>query len=162
ADPASAAPGRASDEQRFTAALRQSGGAAGEVLWQFPLPLHLANADKSELMRFWNQLHADRAAEEFVRQLVLALRVWRPAVVLTDHPDPRATGFAGDALLAEALHEAFTRAADPKAFPEQIKQLGLQPWEVAKVYGRWDERSDAQVMLDTTTISPRLETTPRD
>ncbi len=162
ADPASAAPGRASEEQRFAAAVRQSGGAAGEVLWQFPVPLHLAGADKAELIRFWDRLHADRATEELVRQLVLALRIWRPAVVLTDHPDPKATGGAPDALIAEALHEAFARAADPRAFPEQIKQLGLQPWEIAKVYGRWDERSGAQVALDTTTISPRLEATPRD
>jgi photosystem II stability/assembly factor-like uncharacterized protein len=162
ADPASAAPERASEEQRFAAALRQSGGAAGEVLWQFPLPLHLASADKSDLMRYWDRLHADRAAEELVRQLVLVLRIWRPAVVLTDHPDPRATEFPGESLVAEALHEAFARAADPRAFPEQLKQLGLQPWEVAKVYGRWDEHSSAQVRLDTTTISPRLETTPRD
>jgi photosystem II stability/assembly factor-like uncharacterized protein len=161
-DPVSAAPERASEGQRFTAALRKAGGAAGEMLWQFPVPQHLLRADKTELIRFWNSLHGDRAAEELLRQLVLALRVWRPSVVITDHPDVRVGGWSCEALLTEALHEAFTRAADPKAFPEQLQQLGLEPWAVAKVYGRWDAQPGSQVALDLTEASPRLESSLRD
>jgi photosystem II stability/assembly factor-like uncharacterized protein len=162
ADPASAAPGLAAEEQRFAAAVRQAGGAAGEVLWQFPLPQHLARANKPDLVRFWDRLHADRASEAILRQLVLALRVWRPDVVITDHPDPHATGSPGEALVAEALHEAFTRAADPKAFPEQLERLRLEPWAVSKVYGRWEDRTGAQVFLDLTAVSPRLQAPARD
>src|SRR5262249_47290903 len=76
-DPASAAPGRAAEGQRFAAAVRQTGGAAGEMLWQFPVPQHLGRAPRADLLSSWNGLHADRAAEQLVRQLVLALRVWR-------------------------------------------------------------------------------------
>jgi photosystem II stability/assembly factor-like uncharacterized protein len=161
-DPTSAALDQATQSQRFAAAMRQAGGAAGEMLWQFPFPQHLARAEKSELVQFWNRMHADRAAEELLRQLVLALRIWRPSVVVADHPDARVSGSPAEALVTEALHEAFRRAADPQAFPEQIKQLGLEPWEVAKVYGRWDSHTGAQVALDLTAVNPRLQTTARD
>src|SRR5205823_1234573 len=89
-------------------------------------------------------------------------RMWRPSVVVTDHPDAQVTGRSADALVAEALHEAFTQAADPKAFPEQIERLGLEPWQVAKVYGVWDRRDKAQVMLDLNEAVGRLEATARD
>jgi photosystem II stability/assembly factor-like uncharacterized protein/tetratricopeptide (TPR) repeat protein len=161
-DPASTALERSSEAQRFAAAVRLAGGAAGEMLWQFPVAQHLAHASKNDLIQSWNTLHADRAPEEMLRQLVLALRIWRPSVIVTDHPDARVTGWPGEGLITEALHEAFTRAADAQAFPEQLKQLGLQPWSVAKVYGRWEERTGAQVALDSTRMSGRLEGTIRD
>jgi photosystem II stability/assembly factor-like uncharacterized protein len=160
-DPTSVAFEHSAEAQRLAAAMRQAGGASGEMLWQFPLPEHLAGADKTALLRFWNRLHADRAAEELLRQLVLALRTWRPSVIVTDHPDIQVTGSAAEALVTEAVHEAFARAADPKAFPEQIKHLGLEPWEVSKVYSLWDRRTGAEVSLDLTQIIPRLEGTAR-
>jgi photosystem II stability/assembly factor-like uncharacterized protein/tetratricopeptide (TPR) repeat protein len=161
ADPTTEAPSRAADAQRWAAAFRLAGGAAAEMLWQFPLPEHMARAGKQELLNSWSRLHAERATEELLRQLVLALRIWRPSVVITDHPDEQAST-PSEALLAEALHEAFGRAADPGAFPEQITQLGLQPWEVSKVYGRWPGRSGAEVNMDLTALSPRLAATARD
>jgi photosystem II stability/assembly factor-like uncharacterized protein len=162
ADPASADFGHAADEQRFAAAVRRAGGAAGEVLWQFPVSQHLDRAAPRDLLRTWDRLHADRAAEQLLRQLVLALRIWRPSVVITDHPDAQVTGYPTDALVAEALHEAFTRAADPKVFPEQIEALGLEPWQAAKLYGRWEGRDGAQVVLDLNEPSAALEAAPRD
>jgi len=161
-DPASAALERSTESLRFAAAVRKAGGAAGEMLWQFPVPQHLAHAGRNELLEAWNTLQGDHAAEEILRQLVLALRIWRPSVVITDNPDARMSGWPSEALLCEALHEAFTRAADPNAFPEQLKQLGLEPWSVAKLYGRWQDHTGAQVMLDVTKISDRLEGTIRD
>jgi photosystem II stability/assembly factor-like uncharacterized protein len=160
-DPATAACTKASDAQRFEAAARLAGGGAGEMLWQFPMPQHLAWTGKLDILEAWNRLHADRATEELLRQLVLALRIWRPSVVVTDHPD-EASGTPAEALLAEALHEAFSRAADPKAFPEQITELGLQPWAVSKLYCCWRERNGAHVSVDASAISPRLEGSARD
>jgi photosystem II stability/assembly factor-like uncharacterized protein len=160
-DFASAAPARAADPQRWQAAIGLAGGAAGESLWQFPLPQHLARADRATLVKHWDRMHGDHAAEQMLRQLVLALRVWKPAVVVTDHPDAAVTGYAIDALVAEAMHEALARAADPKAFPEQIQTLGLEPWQAGKLYSLWDSRSNAQVVYDATQMSPALENTFR-
>jgi photosystem II stability/assembly factor-like uncharacterized protein len=161
-DPASAAPSHAADRQRLAAAFRRAGGAAGESLWQLPFPQHLANAGKQDLLESWNRLHGNRADKQLLRQMVLALRMWRPDVVITDHPDGQVTGSAAEALVAEALHEAFTQAADPRAFPEQLTDLGLKPWSVSKVYGRWHQKQGAQVVLSLTDLRRRLESTLRD
>src|SRR5205823_14780650 len=134
-DPKSEALAESSQPQRLAAAQRLAGGAAAETLWQLPVPQHLANLDKKDLLSHWDRLHGDRAAQQLLRQLVLAIRIWRPDVLLTDHPDFRVTGNGAGALVAEALNEAFQQASDPKAFPEQLEQLGLEPWRVGKVYG---------------------------
>ncbi len=161
-DSQSAAPARSVEEQRWAAAAGRAGGAAGEMLWQFPLPQHLSNANKEELVKAWDRLLDDRAAENYLRQFVLALRIWKPAVIVTDHPDAKVSGSAGDALVAEAIHEAFLRAGDPKAFPEQITGLRLEPWQPMKLYSRWEDRSTANVTLDGTEVGSRLEATYRD
>jgi photosystem II stability/assembly factor-like uncharacterized protein len=161
-DPGSAAPSRASDAARFAYAVRQAGGAAGEMLWQFPLAGHAARGSKDELMTAWNALHGQRADREMLRQLVLALRIWRPDVVVTDPPDGQAAATVGGALVAEALREACKLAADAKAFPEQIGRLGLEAWQVSKLYARWADHQGAQVALDLAEPKARLETTPRD
>jgi hypothetical protein len=162
ADPVSDSPGRACDPQRFAAAMRASGGAAGEAFWQFAVPQHQLRAGKAELLQSWGTALGDRAAQELVRQFVLALRIWRPSVVVTDHPDEKITGWPADSLIAEAIHEAVTQAADPNAFPEQIHVLGLAPWQVLKVYGLWSDNSGAQIALDLTETRPALESTARD
>src|SRR5439155_17725216 len=130
ADPASAPLRRAADPLRLAAAVRQAGGVTAEALWQFPLPPHLNYADKQSLLEYWNRSHAGRADREMLRQLVLALRIWRPDIVVT--------GKKGDAALSsmvcEALEEAVKQAADAKTFPEQIEALGLSAWQVKKLY----------------------------
>lgn len=162
ADPAAAVCNRAADPDRFAATVRKAGGAAGEILWQFPLPDYLAEAGKADLLKSWDTLHAGRAAEDYLRQLVLALRVWRPDVVVTDHPDATVTGCAADALAAEAAHAAFVRAADPAVFPEQIRDLGLEPWQAGKLYARWHSSAGAQATLDLEESDARLGATLRD
>src|SRR5262249_18195418 len=160
-DPVSADLGQAGAPSRFATAVRLAGGAAGATLWQFPLPQHLANSDKQELLKFWNQAHGNRAEQQLLRQLVLALRTWRPEVVITDHPDPR-TGSPAGALVAEALHQAFAQAADARAFPEQIAYLKLAPWQAARGFAGWDKRDGAEVVLDSSPLLPTLQASPGD
>jgi photosystem II stability/assembly factor-like uncharacterized protein len=168
-DPASAAPVRASDAQRFSAAVREAAGAAGEMLWQFPVPQHLLRCEPPELMKAWDRLHADRAADQLLRQLVLTIRIWRPDVVITDPPlvpkqesGNQGADAASETVVSEAVREAFKRAGDPKAFPEQITELGLEGWKPSKLYARWDSKAKAQVILDLTEASRRLESSARD
>ncbi len=158
-DPATASPARSTEAMRFAAAVRQAGGAAGETLWQFPLPQHASQNDKADLLKGWDPRHGGRAADEMLRQLVLAMRVWRPEVVVTDAD---AGGEALDGLVAEAVRAAFQRAADPKAFPEQIELLGLAPWKAAKLYARRDGRAKNLVLYDASEPAARLQASPRD
>src|SRR5207253_1157575 len=104
-------PARATESLRLAAAVRRAGGAAGETLWHFPLPEHLARSDKADLVKSWDRRHGNAAAEDLLRQLVLVLRTWRPEVVVTDAADG-----PSDELVREAVREAFKRAADPQAF----------------------------------------------
>ena len=145
--------------QRLAGADRAAAGAAAETLWQFPSPQHFAGADKADVLKYWDRMHGDRAAQELLRQLVLAFRMWQPDLVLGDHPDFKTTGNAASALIAEALHEACKQAADPKAFPEQIEQLDLKPWHVTRYYGLWDKRGGSHVSIDNTREAPQLQAT---
>jgi hypothetical protein len=140
--------------------VRGAGGAAGETLWQFPLPQHLAGSDKADLLKSWEGRHGGAATEELLRQLVLTLRAWRPEVVVTDGDGGDAG--PGDLLVREAVREAFKRAADPAAFPEQIESLGLQPWKATKLYARAEKADKATVTVISTEPSDRLLASPRD
>jgi photosystem II stability/assembly factor-like uncharacterized protein len=163
-DPASAALIRASDEQRLQAAIRMAGGTAGEMLWQFPAPQHLGRSEPEELVKNWDLLHANQAAEQLLRQLVLAIRIWQPSVIVTDSPEQDSGGFPSEMLVGQAVKEAMKRAADPSAFPEHGGKvgLGLQPWQASKLYARTATKDNAQVVMDLTEAAPRLESTPRD
>jgi photosystem II stability/assembly factor-like uncharacterized protein len=162
ADPTTAAPARSSDGARFAEAVRQAGGAAGESLWQFPVGSHLAGSDRDHLIKAWDRLHGDHAADELLRQIVLAIRMWQPDVVLTDCPEKDGAGTVTDTVVAEAVREACRRSGDPEAFPEQLGVLGLTPRTPAKVYGRWDGRPKPPVSYDLTTVSPLLESSYRE
>jgi len=159
-DLTTAAPDRSSEAARFAAAVRQAGGAAGEMLWAFPVSSHLLRVPRLELLQAWNTMQQDQAAEQLLRQLVLAIRMWQPAVIITDDSEERPNGFGCDALLAEAVHAAFEKAGDAKTFPEQLSDLGLTPWQAAKVYSVCT--TQATVRLDLTTIASRLQAPPRE
>jgi photosystem II stability/assembly factor-like uncharacterized protein len=164
-DLTTAALDRSSEAARFTAAVRQAGGAAGEMLWAFPVSSHLLRVPRLELLRTWNAMQEDQAADQLLRQLVLTIRMWQPALIITDNDEEKANGFGCDALLAEAVRAAFEKAADAKTFPEQLRGLGLSPWQADKVYSMCDSGPhplQGRVSLDLTTIASRLQARLRD
>jgi photosystem II stability/assembly factor-like uncharacterized protein len=160
-DLTTAALDRSSEGARFTEAVRQAGGASGEMLWAFPVSSHLFRVSRLELLRAWNAMQEDQAADQLLRQLVLTIRMWQPAVVVADNGDEKPNGFGCDALLAEAVRAAFEKAGDTKTFPEQLSVLRLEPWQADKLYGVCDSEP-AQVRLDLTALAPRLQSTPRE
>lgn len=62
-----------------------------------------------------------------VERVVLVYRLLRPDVVFTNHD--ATTGHGQHRALAIAGLEAFARAADPLAFPEQFARHGVSPWQ---------------------------------
>jgi len=161
-DSTSTSPKRASDGARFGMALRQAGGTSGEMLWQFPIGSHVAQAERDDLLRGWDQLHGGQAAEQLLRQMVLALRMWRPDVIIADSPEVAGPEDTAGALVAEALRAAFDRAADKNAFPEQTGYLGLETWQSSKLYAVSRSQTGAQVTLDLTAVSAALESSPQE
>ena len=106
-------------------------------------------------------MHDGEADRQLLRQLVLALRMWRPSVVIGDAPHVQISGSPVSSLMCEALREALVQASDAKAFPEQIEQLGLKPWRVSRYFAGWDRKA-ANIVLDTNSVSDRLEGSYRD
>jgi hypothetical protein len=159
-DPASAAPSRAAEGERLGQAFRAAGGSSAEMLWAFPTASHQVQAELEETLQAWDRLHGARSADYLLRQLVLTLRTWRPAVVITDAPTTRTPG--SDALVGKAVLEAFRRASDPAAFPEQLQTLGLEVCKPLKLYTHCPDGKGASVSLDLTALSPRLGSTLRE
>ena len=146
-DPATADPARAADGFRMAAAVRAAGGAAADPVWGFPLPAHCDGLTAEQLLGYWDAYAGGSARDQLLRQMVLAVRVWRPDVVVAGTLSPDA-GAADQASLL-AAREAFRLAADPSAFPEQVDVLGLAPHAPKKLYARVPAPAAAQVALDT-------------
>ena len=84
----------------------------------------------------WEQ--RDRPISRTIREAVLALRVWRPDIVV----HPAATG---DEMIWKL---AIEKAADPDQYRDQIASLGLLPWAVAKQFRRDDTTRIGGVRLN--------------
>ncbi len=72
--------------------------------------------------------------ETVLENLVRIVRLCRPEVMVTMNPAPN-PGQHGHHQAAGILAiEAFRLAADPAAFPDQIRDEGLEPWRTRKIY----------------------------
>ncbi|HEV3436833.1 MAG TPA: sugar-binding protein, partial [Gemmata sp.] len=103
---------------------------------------------------------AGKAAEQLLRQTVLAIRMWQPEVIIADAVAVDAN--PADVLVLHAAKEAFKQAADPNCFPEQLTTLGLKRWEAKKLYALTSQPQSAQVRLDQSVYSAALADSPRD
>lgn len=66
---------------------------------------------------------------------VLAVRTVRPQVIIATFVGGVSDGHGQHQVSGEVAQEAFKLAADPKVFPEQLKN-GLQPWQPLAMYSR--------------------------
>ena len=65
--------------------------------------------------------------------MVRVIRTFRPDVLIARFSGTERDGHGHHQASAILTKEAFRAAADPKRFPEQIKE-GLQPWQAKKLY----------------------------
>jgi photosystem II stability/assembly factor-like uncharacterized protein len=150
-------PQRAMDGERLAAAMRWSGGAAGDMLWHFPVAGFQQAADAQAIVEAWTERHDEKAAVAMLRQLVLAIRIWRPDAIVTDSPTD---DLARTVNLV--LRRAFEVAADPEVFSEQIRDLGLEPWAGRKLLIAMDKADPTAVKADVASPLPRLGDSARD
>jgi hypothetical protein len=156
-DPHSARPERATEGDRLEQAVRLAGGTVGELSARFPLPDHSRHVDATALARGWSGKDEEaRGLVELQRQIALALRLWRPDVVLTDNPDPRTSAGQLGAITALVVNKAAKQSGNSDAFPEQLAKLDLQPWMPSKVYGLWESGEGAHVQLDVAMLRHSL------
>ena len=70
--------------------------------------------------------------EEPLSNLVRLFRVLKPDVVITMNPSP--SGHGHHQYIAKLATEAFFLAGDPNAFPEQLVDEFIDPWQPKKLY----------------------------
>jgi LmbE family N-acetylglucosaminyl deacetylase len=79
-----------------------------------------------EAFRFWGH-------DEALRRMVLKIRELRPDVIITNHDTT--SGHGHHQATGRLVIEAFDAAADPKRFPEQLKD-DVQTWQVKRLFVR--------------------------
>ncbi len=102
-----------------------------------------------EALRKWG------GKEELLRDAVRVIRREKPTVILSRFSGTPRDGHGHHHLSGVIAIEAFTQAADPAKFPEQIKE-GLAPWQAKKLYVRPRQREDWTVEIDSGEFNPLI------
>ena len=93
----------------------------------------------TKLVDYGFSKRVEEAYDKWGRQNVLAemvriIRVNRPLIIISRFHGSERDGHGNHQAAGEISQEAFTMAGDPTAFPEQITQEGLRPWQPLKLY----------------------------
>jgi LmbE family N-acetylglucosaminyl deacetylase len=108
-----------------------------------------------ETLEHWGK---DVALAEVVR----AIRKTRPDVIVSRfHGSPR-DGHGNHQAAGLLTREAYKLAADPNAFPEQISNEFLSPWQAKKLYLSCRENEPYTLKIDTGAYDPLLGQTYRE
>jgi LmbE family N-acetylglucosaminyl deacetylase len=106
--------------------MSRASAITGAELHFLDLPEFGYSKSKDETFEIWGY---DTALERMVR----TIRETRPDVIITHHSPTG--GHGHHQAIGQIVQDAFDRAADPKVFPEHLKE-GLQPWQPARLYLR--------------------------
>ena len=100
----------------------------GAKAWYLNLPDFGYSKSPEETLKIWGH-------DEALKRLVRIIRLVRPNIIFTNH-DPEGHDHGHHVATGRLVVEAFDAAADPKMFPEQMKEDGTQAWAVQKLYIR--------------------------
>jgi LmbE family N-acetylglucosaminyl deacetylase len=89
-----------------------------------------------EAFRVWGE-------KEALGRMVLQIRELRPDVIITNHDT--VSGHGHHQATGRLILQAFAAAADPKQFPEQLKQVS--PWQAQRLFVRVSSRDQAGAAL---------------
>src|SRR5437870_3167750 len=124
--------------------------AAAEIQGSEPYFLGLKDfgysKTRDEAFKFWGH-------EEALRRMVLEIRRLRPDVIITNH-STTSNDHGQHQATARLVLEAFDAAADPKRFPEQLKD-GVTAWQVQRLFVRLGRANQTQAETSpVVTIDP--------
>src|ERR1700694_5170656 len=123
--------------------------AAAEIQGSEPhcLGLNVFGYSKSadEAFRVWGH-------EEALRRMVMEIRKLRPDVIITNHSVTN-NDHGHHQATARLELEAFDAAADPKRFPEQLKD-GVSTWQVQRLFVRARGNQNQAATAPVVTIDP--------
>src|SRR5690242_11981355 len=107
-----------------------------------------------EAMRFWDK-------QKILSDVVWVIRKFQPDVIITRFPEDSRAGHGQHSASAVLAHEAFKAAADPNAFPEQLKQ-GVKTWQAKRIvwntfnFGGTNTTASDQLNFDVGGYNPVL------
>jgi LmbE family N-acetylglucosaminyl deacetylase len=91
--------------------------------------------------------------DKILSDAVWVIRKFQPDVIITRFPGDERAGHGHHQASEIIAKEAFTAAADPNMFPEQLK-LGVQPWQAKRIlwntfnFGNTNTTNDKQYKMD--------------
>ncbi|MGY0040689.1 PIG-L family deacetylase [Pedobacter sp. NJ-S-72] len=109
--------------------------------------------NSAESFKIWNK-------EQILSDVVWVIRKFQPDVIITRFPEDARAGHGHHAASAILAREAFTAAADPKRFPEQLKQVKV--WQTKRIvwntfnFGSTNTTADDQLKIDVGVFNPLL------
>ncbi|MFF4879274.1 sugar-binding protein [Micromonospora sp. NPDC000668] len=97
----------------------------------------VANLYNLDRVDFWYTASAPLSEQiwghdETLGQIVRVIRQTRPEIIMTMNPSPTPGNHGNHQQAARFAAEAFQAAADPNAFPDQLRKEGLKPFRAAK------------------------------
>lgn len=105
-----------------------------------------------ETLRIWDK-------QKVLADVVWVIRKFRPDVIITRFPGDARAGHGHHWSSALLANEAFKLAADPNAFPEQLK-MGVSVWQAKRIFwntfnfGGNNTTSDSQLKIDVGVYNP--------
>ena len=106
-----------------------------------------------ETFKIWNK-------DSILSDVVYIIRKFRPDVIITRFPPDERAGHGHHAASSILAQEAFDAAADPKKFPEQLKEVSV--WQAKRIlwnnynFGGNDNTSNDQLKIDVGVYNPLL------
>lgn len=107
-----------------------------------------------EALRVWNK-------EKILSDVVWVIRQYQPDVIIARFPGDARAGHGHHAASSILANEAFTAAADPARFPEQLK-YGVKPWQAKRIlwntfnFGGNNTITNDQFKIDVGGFNPLL------
>ncbi|OQY94452.1 MAG: PIG-L family deacetylase [Sphingobacteriales bacterium UTBCD1] len=107
-----------------------------------------------ETFRIWDK-------EKILSDVVWMIRKFQPDVIITRFPTTGEGGHGHHTASAILANEAFTAAADPNRFPEQLK-YGVKPWQAKRIlwntfnFGSTNTTNSDQFHFDVGGYNPLL------
>jgi LmbE family N-acetylglucosaminyl deacetylase len=104
-----------------------------------------------ESLKFWNQ-------KQVLGDVVWVIRKFQPDVIITRFPEDARAGHGAHAASAILAKKAFTAAADPKQYPEQLSMV--KPWKTKRIvwntfnFGGTNTTADDQLKIDVGQFNP--------
>ncbi|MEO7132832.1 MAG: PIG-L family deacetylase, partial [Vicinamibacterales bacterium] len=93
--------------------------------------------------------------QQLLGEVVRVIRISRPLVLLSRFQGTARDGHGSTAASVQVMRDAFSAAADPAMFPEQLRD-GLRPWQALKVYIGAAAGDSRTIVIDTGVYSPWL------